>query len=86
MAKTKCICEDKGSGKKKKACKVNSKSELKNANVLSLYVCKDCQKQSISAKAICKPKEVSPSFVCQKCGSPSKKKKNLCKPAKSKIL
>ena len=80
MAKTGCNKGKKGALKKKKACKVNSKSQLKQIDVLSLYVCKDCRKQSISAAAICRPKEVAPSFICKKCGSPSEKKKNLCKP------
>lgn len=78
MAKKECkTC---GKGAKKKACKVNSKSQLKKNDILSLYVCEACSKQSISAKAICRPREISAEFVCRKCGSPSRKKKNLCKP------
>lgn len=62
---------------KKKACKAKEKP---SGEILSLYVCEDCNKQSISAASVCSPKEMAASYVCKKCGSPSVKKKNLCKP------
>jgi DNA-directed RNA polymerase subunit RPC12/RpoP len=48
--------------------------------ITSLYVCEDCNKQSMSAEAVCRPKEVTPSFYCKTCGSAASEKKSLCKP------
>ncbi len=84
MGKNTCLQCGKTSSDKKKICKYKSgKSTGKNASIISLYVCEDCNRQSINAKKICRPKAVSPSFYCKKCGSGALRKKSLCKPRKA---
>lgn len=67
----------------KKCGKISSdKSQIcdSGSEITSLYVCSDCDKQSVSAESICRPQEVTPSYYCKKCGSSAAEKTNLCKP------
>ncbi len=69
------LCEKNFSKKKKKACKTKGKGDAS-----TLYICRDCSKQTMNPGKICEPERIEPVFVCKKCGSPSVIKKGLCKP------
>ena len=75
MGKNTCTHCSKKTPKMKKPCKIKEKNK-----VLGVYVCEDCNRKSISADAVCRPRELSPEFVCKKCGSPAVSKKSVCKP------
>ena len=73
MSTHQCTKCGKISSNKKELCATSKE-------ITSLYVCKDCNKQSVSAEGICRPKEVAPSYYCKTCGSSAGDESSLCKP------